>query len=110
MAYDILNILKVMLFYIHINVCICVAFLAILFLIGVQNFAMIISLTYVLFKGSLVVPTPDQDETDFTKGLRVLLQMLVERKSKDDVRACFSIALKYGNLRVDFNVFLWNIC
>jgi len=35
-------------------------------------------------RGSLVVPTPDQDETDFTKGFRVLLQMLIERKGKDD--------------------------
>ena len=71
---------------------------------------MVVCFVYVLFKGSLVVPTPDQDETDFTKGFRVLLQMLIERKGKDDVRVCFSIALKHGNLRVDYYcVFLWNI-
>lgn len=32
-------------------------------------------------KGVRIVPTPDQDETDFTKALRVLAGLLEERKT-----------------------------
>lgn len=32
-------------------------------------------------KGVRVVPTPDQDETDFTKALRVLAGLLEERQT-----------------------------
>ncbi|CAG0918638.1 unnamed protein product [Notodromas monacha] len=32
-------------------------------------------------RGSNIVPTPDQDETDFTKSLRILHHLLIENKS-----------------------------
>lgn len=32
-------------------------------------------------KGVRIMPTPDQDETDFTKALRVLADLLKERKT-----------------------------
>ena len=38
------------------------------------------------FQGSIIVQTPSQDETDFTKGLHVMLQTLKERNMQEEVR------------------------
>ena len=35
---------------------------------------------FTIFQGSMVVNTPDQDETDFTKSLRVMLKEVNERQ------------------------------
>ena len=54
-----------------------------------QTFLIPFNQSFYYFKGSLLIPTPDQDETDFTKGFRVLLDTLAKRKDNQDVRAYY---------------------
>jgi len=43
------------------------------------------TLSYFKSKGSLIIPTPDQDETDFTKALKIVLSRVKEEQSILDV-------------------------
>ncbi|XP_065053187.1 thiamin pyrophosphokinase 1-like [Rhopilema esculentum] len=55
-------------------------------------------LTHYKSKGSMIVPTPSQDETDFTKGLHVMCQALKEKNMQEEYSCIVALGAFGGRL------------